>query len=141
MEPSDKRRASALDKFQPVAQRAPNIGIVNAYNDLLSAHAPLQHHPASSKKRFSSLASPPKGLVGRIELAAAMGLQVPGTALVNPVDCIPTELTREAVRTVLGAKGVSIAGLPRDAKAPRGAAQYAQRQAWGPMSANWRVGG
>lgn len=45
MEPADKRRASALDKFQPVAARAPNIGIVNAYNDLLSAHAPLQHYP------------------------------------------------------------------------------------------------
>jgi phosphogluconate dehydratase len=28
-----------------VAPRAPNIGIVNAYNDLLSAHAPLQHYP------------------------------------------------------------------------------------------------
>ncbi len=45
MEPADKRRASALDNFQPVAERAPNIGIVNAYNDLLSAHAPLQHYP------------------------------------------------------------------------------------------------
>jgi len=45
MEPADKQRASALDKFQPVAERAPNIGIVNAYNDLLSAHAPLQHYP------------------------------------------------------------------------------------------------
>ena len=28
-----------------VAERAPNLGIVNAYNDLLSAHAPLQHYP------------------------------------------------------------------------------------------------
>ena len=45
MEPVDKRRASALDRFQPVAERAPNIGIVNAYNDLLSAHARLQHYP------------------------------------------------------------------------------------------------
>ncbi len=27
------------------AQRAPNIGIVTAYNDMLSAHAPLQHYP------------------------------------------------------------------------------------------------
>ena len=25
--------------------RAPNIGIVNAFNDMLSAHAPLQHYP------------------------------------------------------------------------------------------------
>ena len=32
-------------KFKVVAEKAPNIGIVNAYNDLLSAHAPLQHYP------------------------------------------------------------------------------------------------
>jgi phosphogluconate dehydratase len=41
----DKGRATALDNIQVVAPRAPNIGIVNAYNDLLSAHAPLQHYP------------------------------------------------------------------------------------------------
>ena len=35
----------AKDKFRVVAERAPNLGIVNAYNDLLSAHAPLQHYP------------------------------------------------------------------------------------------------
>jgi phosphogluconate dehydratase len=33
------------DKFKVVAEKAPNIGIVSAYNDLLSAHAPLQHYP------------------------------------------------------------------------------------------------
>ena len=33
------------DKFRVVAEKAPNIGIVNAYNDMLSAHAPLQHYP------------------------------------------------------------------------------------------------
>jgi phosphogluconate dehydratase len=33
------------DKLKIVAQRAPNIGIVTAYNDMLSAHAPLQHYP------------------------------------------------------------------------------------------------
>ena len=41
----DKDRATALEKIKVVAPRAPNIGIVNAYNDLLSAHAPLQHYP------------------------------------------------------------------------------------------------
>ena len=35
----------STDKFKIVAQRAPNIGIVTAYNDMLSAHAPLQHYP------------------------------------------------------------------------------------------------
>ena len=32
-------------KLRVVAHRAPHIGIVNAYNDMLSAHAPLQHYP------------------------------------------------------------------------------------------------
>ena len=45
MEPADKRRASALDKVQVVGQRPPNIAIINAYNDMLSAHAPFQHYP------------------------------------------------------------------------------------------------
>ncbi|WP_396430130.1 phosphogluconate dehydratase [Limnohabitans sp.] len=45
MPDADKGRATALDKIKVVAPRAPNIGIVNAYNDLLSAHAPLQHYP------------------------------------------------------------------------------------------------
>ena len=33
------------DKLKIVAQKAPNIGIITAYNDMLSAHAPLQHYP------------------------------------------------------------------------------------------------
>jgi phosphogluconate dehydratase len=45
MPEGDKSCATALDKIKVVAPRAPNIGIVNAYNDLLSAHAPLQHYP------------------------------------------------------------------------------------------------
>jgi phosphogluconate dehydratase len=45
MPEGDKSRATALDNIKVVAPRAPNIGIVNAYNDLLSAHAPLQHYP------------------------------------------------------------------------------------------------
>ena len=45
MPPADKARATALDKFKVVAEKAANIGIVNAYNDMLSAHAPLQHYP------------------------------------------------------------------------------------------------
>ncbi|MBC7619225.1 MAG: phosphogluconate dehydratase, partial [Candidatus Saccharibacteria bacterium] len=49
MPDGDKARvtglSSSLDKFKVVADKGPNIGIVNAYNDLLSAHAPLQHYP------------------------------------------------------------------------------------------------
>ena len=33
------------DKLRVVEQRAPNIGVVTAYNDMLSAHAPYQHYP------------------------------------------------------------------------------------------------
>ncbi|MDP2369951.1 phosphogluconate dehydratase [Rhodoferax sp.] len=33
------------DKFKVVVERAPNIAIVNAYNDVLSAHAPMQRYP------------------------------------------------------------------------------------------------
>lgn len=33
------------DKLRVVAEKAPNIGIVTAFNDMLSAHAPLQYYP------------------------------------------------------------------------------------------------
>jgi phosphogluconate dehydratase len=33
------------DKFKVVAEKAPNIGIVTSYNDMLSAHAPLAGFP------------------------------------------------------------------------------------------------
>ena len=49
MPPDDKARAmpnsATSDKLKIVAVKAPHIGIVNAYNDMLSAHAPLQHYP------------------------------------------------------------------------------------------------
>jgi phosphogluconate dehydratase len=35
----------ANDKFKVVVERAPNIAIVNAYNDMLSAHTPLGAYP------------------------------------------------------------------------------------------------
>ncbi|HOF52243.1 MAG TPA: dihydroxy-acid dehydratase, partial [Rhodoferax sp.] len=45
MPDADKARVTGLDKVKVVAEKGPNIGIVTAYNDLLSAHAPLQHYP------------------------------------------------------------------------------------------------
>jgi phosphogluconate dehydratase len=33
------------DKFKVVAEKATNIGIINTYNDMLSAHAPYQQYP------------------------------------------------------------------------------------------------
>src|SRR5262245_21901041 len=35
----------ASDKFKVVAERAPHIGIVTAYNDMLSAHQPYEGFP------------------------------------------------------------------------------------------------
>ncbi|MGH8847225.1 MAG: phosphogluconate dehydratase, partial [Polaromonas sp.] len=43
------------DRFKVVTQRAPNIGIVTAYNDMLSAHAPLQGYPALIKDEARKL--------------------------------------------------------------------------------------
>jgi len=39
----------ANDKFKVVAERAPNLAIVTAYNDVLSAHAPFATFPALLK--------------------------------------------------------------------------------------------
>ncbi|ODU97930.1 MAG: phosphogluconate dehydratase [Rubrivivax sp. SCN 70-15] len=36
----------AADKLRVVVERAPNIGIVSAYNDMLSAHQPYEAYPA-----------------------------------------------------------------------------------------------
>ena len=44
----DDHKAAALardGRLMLVAERAPNIGIVTAYNDMLSAHAPYQRYP------------------------------------------------------------------------------------------------
>ena len=47
MPAADKSRATGLSAIPVVSaiERGPNIGVVTAYNDLLSAHAPLQHYP------------------------------------------------------------------------------------------------
>ncbi|MDM0111916.1 phosphogluconate dehydratase [Variovorax sp. J22R133] len=49
----------ANDKLKIVAERAPNLGIVTAYNDMLSAHAPYQGYPDIIKneaRRFGATA-------------------------------------------------------------------------------------
>ena len=45
MPDGDKSRVTGIDKFKVVAEKGPHIRIVTAYNDMLSAHAPLQHYP------------------------------------------------------------------------------------------------
>ncbi|MBS0340287.1 MAG: phosphogluconate dehydratase [Proteobacteria bacterium] len=49
----------ANDKLRIVAERAPNIGVVTAYNDMLSAHAPYQGYPdiiKSEARKFGATA-------------------------------------------------------------------------------------
>jgi phosphogluconate dehydratase len=55
MHPADKARASGLSAIGVLQQRSPNIGIVSAYNDMLSAHAPYQHVPDLLKQEARSL--------------------------------------------------------------------------------------
>ena len=43
------------DRFKVITHKAPNIGIVNAYNDMLSAHVPLQGYPALIKDEARKL--------------------------------------------------------------------------------------
>ncbi|QDL54566.1 phosphogluconate dehydratase [Rhodoferax aquaticus] len=45
MPEADKAKVTGIDKFKVVVEKGAHIGIVNAYNDMLSAHAPLQHYP------------------------------------------------------------------------------------------------
>ncbi len=45
----------ANDKFKVVTERASNIGIVTAYNDMLSAHAPYQTYPDIIKNEARKL--------------------------------------------------------------------------------------
>ena len=43
------------EKFRVVAERAPNIGIVTAYNDMLSAHQPYEGYPALIREAAAAL--------------------------------------------------------------------------------------
>ena len=43
------------DRFKVVTERAPNIAIVTAYNDMLSAHTPLQGYPDLIKREVRKL--------------------------------------------------------------------------------------
>jgi len=43
------------DKLRVVAQKAPNIGIVTAYNEMLSAHQPYENYPALIRERARAL--------------------------------------------------------------------------------------
>ncbi len=45
----------ANDKLRVVAERAPNIGIVTAYNDMLSAHQPYEGFPAVIREAARAL--------------------------------------------------------------------------------------
>jgi phosphogluconate dehydratase len=52
--------AMAGDKDALVAARAPNLGIVTAYNDMLSAHQPFERLPALIKEAARDAAPRPR---------------------------------------------------------------------------------
>ncbi|HNQ11440.1 MAG TPA: dihydroxy-acid dehydratase, partial [Giesbergeria sp.] len=43
------------DKFKVTVEKAPNIGVVTAYNDMLSAHQPYQSYPAVLRDEAAKL--------------------------------------------------------------------------------------
>ncbi len=45
----------ASDKFRVVAEKVPHIGIVTAYNDMLSAHQPFEGYPALIREQAHAL--------------------------------------------------------------------------------------
>jgi phosphogluconate dehydratase len=45
----------AADKLRVVAERAPNLGVVTAYNDMLSAHQPYESYPALIREAARAL--------------------------------------------------------------------------------------
>jgi len=55
MPTADKHKATGLGGIAVVSPRPLNIAIVNAYNDMLSAHAPLQHYPELIKDEARQL--------------------------------------------------------------------------------------
>ena len=50
----------ANDKLRVVAERAPNIGIVTAYNDMLSAHQPYEGFPRRDQATRRARSAPPR---------------------------------------------------------------------------------
>lgn len=47
--------AAGKDQFRLKVERAPNIGIISAYNDMLSAHHPYAHYPERIKAQARTL--------------------------------------------------------------------------------------
>lgn len=45
----------STDKFKVVAQRVPHVGVITAYNDMLSAHQPYEGYPAQIRAAASRL--------------------------------------------------------------------------------------
>jgi len=77
----DKRRAGALGGIAVKAQHAPNIGIVSAYNDMLSAHAPLQHFPEQIKEQARRLGATAQMAAGVPAMCDGVTQGAPGMEL------------------------------------------------------------
>ena len=50
--------AMGQDKGVLATTQAPNIGIITAYNDMLSAHQPFEHYPDIIRKAPARLVAP-----------------------------------------------------------------------------------
>ena len=54
------------DKFKVVAERVPNLAIVTAYNDMLSAHQPYEGYPALIRDEAHQSAAPTTQVAGGV---------------------------------------------------------------------------
>ena len=77
----------ANDKFRVVAERAPNIGIVTAYNDMLSAHAPYQGYPDIIKNEARSLGATAQVAGGVPAMCDGVTQGTPGMEQIGRASC------------------------------------------------------
>lgn len=71
----------ANDKFRVVTERAPNVAIVNSYNDMLSAHAPFGGFPAVLKDEARRLGATAQVAAGVPAMCDGVTQGTPGMEL------------------------------------------------------------
>jgi len=69
------------DKLRVVAEKAPNVGIVTAYNDMLSAHAPFQRYPDLIKEEARKLGATAQVAAGVPAMCDGVTQGTPGMEL------------------------------------------------------------
>src|SRR4051812_13088632 len=71
----------ANDKFRVVAERSPNIAIINSYNDMLSAHAPFAVFPPVIKEEARKLGATAQVAAGVPAMCDGVTQGTPGMEL------------------------------------------------------------